>query len=142
MADAFTDLKKAGAASGTCQGVNAPSYESAVDAAAPIEQCLLADAVGVPTFRLGAYYGPYTNAPRRNPLRNPYDYVGAGGTNNSKSWTTASCPTGTALYTLEPLAPRATVGASERQAFLSFAARSAKRHGCSSPNESQDRQAQ
>ncbi|GAA2426210.1 hypothetical protein ACFPFX_01390 [Streptomyces mauvecolor] len=135
LADAFTDLKKDGAASGTCQGISAPSYESAADAAAPIEQCLLADAAGVPTFRLAAYYGPYTNAPRRNPWRNPYDYVGARGTNDGKFWITASCPTGTALYTLEPLVPHGSVGASERQALSSFAARSAKRHGCSSPNE-------
>ncbi|WP_159047902.1 hypothetical protein [Streptomyces sp. WM6378] len=133
-ADAFKDLKKAGE-SGTCQGINAPSYESAADAAAPIEQCLLADAVGVPTFRLAAYYGPYTNAPRRNPYRSPDDYVGTSGTNEGKSWTTALCPTGTALFTLEPLVPHASVGASERQALPSFAARSAKRHGCSSPNQ-------
>ncbi|WP_326742169.1 hypothetical protein [Streptomyces sp. NBC_01768] len=132
---AFKDLAKAGTATGTCRGISSPSYESATDAAAPIEQCLTADAEGVPAFRLAAYYGPYTNAPRRNPQRNPNDYVGAGGTNDGKSWTTASCPTGTALYTLEPVASHATAGAGERKALLSFAARSAERHGCGTPDQ-------
>lgn len=132
-ASVFDKLKKSGAATGTCQGVNSASYEAQPDPAAPIEQCFLAADNGEPTFRIAAYYGPYSIAPRRNPYRSPDDYVGTSGTNEGKSWTTASCPTGTALYTLEPLVPHASVGASERQALLSFAARSAKRHGCSSP---------
>jgi len=127
---AFEQLKKAGAATGTCKGVNAPAYEAEADGAAPVEQCLLADAAGLPAFRIAAYYGPYVNVPRNNPFRSPYDYVGANGTNGGKSWTTASCPTGTALYTLEPLASHTKVGALERQGFLSFAAQSAKRHNC------------
>ncbi|MCX5111745.1 hypothetical protein OOK13_25005 [Streptomyces sp. NBC_00378] len=131
--DAFKDLTKAGTATGTCQGINSPSYESAADTAAPIEQCLTANAAGVSTFRLAAYYGPYTNAPRRNPFRSPDDYVGTSGSNEGKSWTTASCPTGTALYTLEPVDSHATAGAGERRALLSFAARSAERHGCGTP---------
>ncbi|QIY99461.1 hypothetical protein HEP87_43060 [Streptomyces sp. S1D4-11] len=136
---AFEELKKAGTATGTCKGINASTYEAEADGASPIEQCLLADAPGKPTFRVAAYYGPYTNAPRHNPQRNPYDYVGASGTNDGKSWTTASCPTGTALYTLEPLASHATADASERQALLSFAAQSAKRHGCSNPNQTSNK---
>ncbi|MCH0558909.1 hypothetical protein [Streptomyces sp. MUM 16J] len=132
---AFEQLKKAGAATGTCKGINTYGYEAEADTAAPVEQCLLANAAGTPTFRLAAYYGPYINAPRRNPWRNPYDYVGASGANDGKSWTTASCPTGTALYTLEPLASHATASASERQALVTFAAQSAKRHGCSAPKK-------
>ncbi|MEU0627783.1 hypothetical protein [Streptomyces sp. NPDC005989] len=129
----FGNLKKAGAATGTCQGVNSASYEAQPDPAAPVEQCFLAASNGEPTFRIASYYGPYTNAPRRNPFRSPDDYVGTSGTNEGKSWTTASCPTGTALYTLEPVDSRATAGAGERRALLSFAARSAERHGCGTP---------
>jgi hypothetical protein len=133
FAGVFDELKKSGAATGTCQGVNSASYEAQPDPAAPIEQCFLAASNGEPTFRMAAYYGPYTNAPRRNPFRSPDDYVGTDGSNEGKSWTTASCPTGTALYTFEPLTSHAKAGASERQALSTFAAQSAKRHGCRTP---------
>ncbi|MFG2415617.1 hypothetical protein [Streptomyces goshikiensis] len=93
---AFTDLKKAGAATGTCRDTGLPSYETESDASAPIEQCLLAGAGGEPTFRLAAYYGPYPNAPRHDPSRSPDDYTGPSGTNAGKFWTTAACPTGEA----------------------------------------------
>ncbi|SOD85885.1 hypothetical protein [Streptomyces sp. Ag109_G2-15] len=134
-AGVFDKLKKSGAATGTCQGVNSASYEAQPDPVAPIEQCFLATSNGEPTFRIAAYYGPYTNAPRRNPFRSPDDYVGTSGSNEGKSWTTASCPTGTALYTLEPLTSHAKASASERQALITFATQSAKRHSCSSPHE-------
>ncbi|MEU8974740.1 hypothetical protein AB0D11_36710 [Streptomyces monashensis] len=73
---------------------------------------------------------PLHQRPAPQPQRDPYDYVGANGTNDGKSWTTAPCPTGTALYTLEPLASYARVSVSERQALDAFAAESAQRHGC------------
>ena len=135
-ASAFDTLKKSGVATGTCRGVNSASYEAQPDPAAPVEQCFLATDNGEPTFRMAAYYGPYTIAPRRDPYRSPDDYVGTSGTNEGKSWTTASCPDGTALYTLQPLNSRAKAGDFERQALITFATRSAKRHSCGSPEGS------
>ncbi|MHB9859920.1 hypothetical protein [Streptomyces sp. YIM S03343] len=132
----FDKLKKSGAATGTCQGVNSASYEAQPDPAAPIEQCFLATNNGEPTFRIAAYYGPYTNAPRHNPYRSPDDYLGTSGSNEGKSWTTASCPTGSALYTFEPLTSHAKASISEHQALITFATQSAKRHGCNSPKNS------
>ncbi|MFI2432034.1 hypothetical protein [Streptomyces sp. NPDC018693] len=129
---AFQKAKEAGTATGTCQGIDEPDfvYEAEADNAAPIEQCLLFDGSATPAFRIAAYYGPYSNAARHNPERNPYDYVGASGTNDGKSWVTASCSTGAALYILEPLTSHAAAGDSERQALHVFAAQSAKRHSC------------
>ncbi|MFE9846415.1 hypothetical protein [Streptomyces goshikiensis] len=132
-AGAFTDLRKAGAATGTCRDTGLPGYETQADASAPIEQCLLAGAGGEPAFRLAAYYGPYPNAPRHDPSRSPDDYTTPSGTNGGKSWTTAACPTGEALFTMEPLLPGAEPSAETRKAFPTFAAESAKRHGCEPP---------
>lgn len=130
---AFEKLKKPGEATGTCRGTESAAYETEADGAAPIEQCILAGADGKQTFRVAAYYGPYPNAPRHDPLRSPYDYVGTSGSNDGTSWTTATCPAGNALYTLEPLLPHATVSERERTALRVFATESAERHGCGTP---------
>ncbi|MFB7547413.1 hypothetical protein [Streptomyces sp. NPDC056154] len=130
---AFEKLKKSGEATGTCLGIRLPAYEAEADGAAPIEQCLLAGPDGKQTFRIAAYYGPYPNAPRHDPFRSPYDYVGRSGSNGERSWTTASCPTGEALYTLEPIRSHTTAWDRERTALRVFAAESAKRHGCGAP---------
>ncbi|MFD8953288.1 hypothetical protein ACFV0B_31060 [Streptomyces xanthophaeus] len=132
-AGAFAELKKAGDATGTCRGTGLPSYETAADGSAPIEQCVLAGDSGERTYRLAAYYGPYPAAPRRDPLRSPYDYVGPSGTNESKSWTTVGCAAGEALYTLEALDAQAQAPDAVRQAFRAFTTESAKRHGCIAP---------
>ncbi|MCX4803309.1 hypothetical protein OG594_16900 [Streptomyces sp. NBC_01214] len=132
-AGAFADLQKSGEATGTCRETGLPSYETEADGTAPIEQCVLAGDGGERTFRLAAYYGPYPTAPRRDPLRGPYDYVGPSGTTESKSWTTASCAAGQALYTMEALDPRTPASDQVRQAFRAFAAESATRHGCVAP---------
>ncbi|MET9077026.1 hypothetical protein ABZX95_33875 [Streptomyces sp. NPDC004232] len=90
---------------------------------------------GILSFRLAAYCSSYTKAPRHNPQRNPYDCVGANGTNDGKSWTAAPMPTGTALYTLEPLVSHAGVSVFERQPVVTFAAQPANRHGCRTPTK-------
>lgn len=132
-AGAFEKLKKADEATGTCRGTGSFAYETEADGAAPIEQCLLAGPDGKQTFRIAAYYGPYPNAPRHDPFRSPYDYVGRSGDNGDRSWTTASCPTGEALYTLEPIRPHTAASDRERTALRVFATESAKRHGCGTP---------
>ncbi|MFF3729795.1 hypothetical protein ACFYXM_05540 [Streptomyces sp. NPDC002476] len=137
--EAFARLKQAGEASGSCRGIRYPAYETEADGSAPVEQCLLADPDGRQTFRLAAYYGPYPKAPRRDPHRNPHDYVGRSGDSGQRSWTTANCPIGEALYTLEPVRPQAAASERERAALRRFAAESARRHGCGTPAEAADR---
>ncbi|WP_157868678.1 hypothetical protein [Streptomyces caatingaensis] len=134
--DSTKNLKRAGEAVGTCRGVASASYESAADGTAPIEDCFLADERGRKRFRLAAYYGPYAKSARRETL------VGADirrptGGGEGAYWTTASCSSGQALYTVENLhyadVTIAPDSPQEKQALKTFAVNSAKRHGCSPP---------
>ncbi|MBH1932819.1 hypothetical protein I5Q34_00660 [Streptomyces sp. AV19] len=131
--DSTKVLKRVGEAVGTCKGIEAASYESAVNDTAPVEVCVLADGAGKEKFRIGAYYGPYEKSARAkyrsSRARKGVEVRGR--------WAAATCPSGEALYVIE----RGYVGgreakpdpALEEQALKKFAANSAKRHGCSPP---------
>ncbi|MEU8892439.1 hypothetical protein [Streptomyces sp. NPDC048442] len=131
---AFEVLKEPGATTGTCRNTGVAGYEAPADAAAPVEQCVLADPGGARTHRLAAYYGPYPDAPRRDPSRSPDDYRGTSGANGPTSWTTASCPSGEALFTSTALLPRPIGSDEARRAFRAFAVESARRYGCGAPH--------
>ncbi|MEU4346750.1 hypothetical protein [Streptomyces sp. NPDC023838] len=133
VAPGFDGMKAPGEATGTCRGTGLRSYEAVADSGAPIEQCVPAEPDGGREFKITAYYGPYAKAPRHDPHRSPYDYVGASGNRGGKAWTTASCPAGEALYTIEPLTPSSPSTDLERHILQGFAADSAQRHGCGKP---------
>ncbi|WP_408991318.1 hypothetical protein [Streptomyces sp. 1268] len=131
-------LRQAGEATGTCAGIDSASYETSADGAAPIEDCQLADPSGARLFRLSAYYGPYVKAARQETLRRKEFRTDVGG-GGGVWWTTADCPQGDVLYTVEtvwdgerntfrPPSPKL-----QKDALKTFAERSAARHGCSAP---------
>ncbi|WP_406507476.1 hypothetical protein [Streptomyces sp. NBC_00212] len=101
---------------------------------APIEQCRLVGPDGGRTLKISAYYGPYQQSPR-DPQGNPFLYLGPRGNEDGSAWTTASCPTGEALFTVEALSSADHDRAAVRKALSTFAAESAKRHGCATPAE-------
>ncbi|MCX4823437.1 hypothetical protein OG883_26870 [Streptomyces sp. NBC_01142] len=129
----FKTLKRAAETKGTCRGTGSAGYEAAADGAAPIEDCLLADAQGKKLFRLAAYYGPYVKSARLETLRGK-TYLGRSGGSQGVYWTTVSCPSGDALYAIEPLDDGERFATAdpelERRALKVFAAGSAQRHGC------------
>lgn len=129
-------LKGAGQATGTCKGIDSPSFESAVDGLAPVEDCILANKTSERQFRVSAYYGPFVKSARLETLRGN-ELLGESGGSDGLHWTTATCGQSTALYSVEPLdngdgfvEPDAQL---ELQALKSFATQSAERHGCSAP---------
>jgi hypothetical protein len=127
-------LTPAGKAAGTCEGIASATYGSAADGRAPVEDCILADNSGEERFRIAAYYGPYAKAARLETVRgDQFDRAPGAGV----YWATAACPSGEALYTVEPLDngdgfvdPDPEL---ERKALKTFAAASAARHGCPAP---------
>ncbi|MEV6396460.1 hypothetical protein AB0M39_17040 [Streptomyces sp. NPDC051907] len=131
--DSFKSLTPEAKTTGTCRGTGSGGYESAADGAAPIEDCLLADAQGRKLFRLAAYYGPYVKSARRDTIRGK-TFRGASGGSQGVYWTTAACKSGPALYAIETLydGDRFAAAAPELElpALKAFAAQSAQRHGC------------
>ncbi|WP_171167631.1 hypothetical protein [Streptomyces sp. I05A-00742] len=127
--DSTKVLKQAGKAVGTCRGIDSPSYESAADDTTPIENCVLTDGSGKGKFRLTAYYGPYVQSAR-------HDIGFPSPDRNHRA--TATCPSGDAFYVMDRLydgsRPVPPEPALETQAMKTFAANSAKRHGCSVPS--------
>ncbi|MET9765802.1 hypothetical protein [Streptomyces sp. NPDC006415] len=131
-------LRQAGKATGTCAGIDSASYETSADDAAPIEDCQLTDSSGARLFRLSAYYGPYVKAARQETIRGKQILTEVGG-GGGLWWTTADCPQGDVLYSVEtvwddekntfnPPSPKF-----QKDALKTFAERSAERHGCSTP---------
>ncbi|NEB36412.1 hypothetical protein [Streptomyces sp. SID14515] len=131
-------LRQAGKATGTCAGIDSASYETPTDDAAPIEDCELAEPSGTRLFQLSAYYGPYVKAARQETIRGKQLLTDVGG-GGGLWWTTADCPQGDVLYTVEtvwdeekntfhPPSPKL-----QKDALKTFAERSAERHGCSTP---------
>ncbi|MGW1842221.1 hypothetical protein [Streptomyces sp. NPDC001966] len=147
------DYEPLGTADGTCSGIPAAhGMAIATETArggAPHETCLLGDADRRRRYRLEADFGPY--AQQQLFLAKQRSFMGApdSGTpahqrdpGGRMSWTTAECPDGRALFTLQPWAdarerldyPRSDADlAYERAALRAFAERSAKGHGCSAP---------
>jgi hypothetical protein len=131
-------LKKLGAATGTCRGVGSATFETAADGSAPVEDCILATDTSERQFRIAAYYGPFVKSARLETTRGR-EFLGKSGGSDGLYWTTATCGTSTALYSVEPLdsgdglvKPQPE---SELQALNVFAKRSAESHGCSAPAE-------
>ncbi|MGX4690056.1 hypothetical protein [Streptomyces sp. JNUCC 63] len=129
-------LKKSGAATGTCKGVGSATFEAAADGSAPIEDCILATDTSERQFRVSAYYGPFVKSARLETTRGK-ELLGKSGGSDGLYWTTATCGTSIALYSVEPLdsgnglvKPQPE---SELQALKVFAKQSAERHGCSVP---------
>ncbi|WP_405689847.1 hypothetical protein [Streptomyces sp. NBC_00057] len=147
------EYKPLGTADGTCSGIPAARGMAIVTetarGGAPHETCRLADAGHRTRYVLEADYGPYA---QEQLLR--YEEEHYEGTPNSDtpahhrdrdgrmSWTTAKCPGGQALFTLQPSSERGENRtyprddadlAYETAALKAFAERSAKAHGCSAP---------
>ncbi|MFM9368261.1 hypothetical protein [Streptomyces sp. Da 82-17] len=132
-----------GEATGTCANVEAPTWETAADPLAPVEDCLVLDRAGEPSFRLAAYYGPYVDEGGHvQTYKRGEDGVFRGRSGGAEGvyWTSASCPAqgGTAFFTAESLHGKAAPDpARQRAALRAFAERSAEAHGCKSPRRAQ-----
>ncbi|NBE53526.1 hypothetical protein [Streptomyces boluensis] len=148
--DAYGPLRTA---DGTCAGVPAGraagmGLETARDGA-PHERCLLTTAEGEPRTELTASFGPYARAEFRGvDDREPDDQPSAElpfhrrGKDDLQGWTTAKCPDGLALFTVNPVSTGpveegvrrpAPDLAQEHAALKEFATRAAEAHGCSAP---------
>ncbi|MGP3953205.1 hypothetical protein [Streptomyces sp. 7N604] len=141
-----------GTADGTCSGIPAAhGVEIATETArrgAPHETCRLADTDLRKRYVLEADYGPYAQERLLGYEENDDEDTPSADTpahhrdpDGSMSWTTAKCPDGRALFTLQAdeqndkrTNPRHNPDlAHERAALKAFAERSAKAHGCSAP---------
>ncbi|MEV6397233.1 hypothetical protein AB0M39_21080 [Streptomyces sp. NPDC051907] len=137
-------------AKGTCAGVpghgqsTARAWESR-RGAAPLEECALGDDQGQLTYVLKASFGPYAEGERyQNLERGHLDRARAdarSGELRPGRWTSAACAGGDepAFFSVVPYGTdrdkktSAADDAYERSALKSFAERSAKAHGCSTP---------
>ncbi|WP_432198432.1 hypothetical protein [Streptomyces sp. bgisy027] len=130
-----------GKATGTCEGVPAPTLETRADPLAPIEDCVVIGKAGKPASRLAAYYGPFV----RDGYAATYKrgdsgrFSGPAGGADGVYWASAKCPAqgGTAFFTSETLytgdghtSPDPDL---QQSALQRFAERSAKAHGCEAP---------
>lgn len=142
-----------GTADGTCSGIPAAhGMAIATETArggAPHERCLLADADHRTRYKLEAYFGTYAQQQLFLAAEDSFEGTPDSDTpahqrdpGGRMSWTSAKCPDGQALFTLQPWAdggqrrkyPRSDADlAYERAALRAFAERSAKGHGCSAP---------
>ncbi|MFB8036482.1 hypothetical protein ACFC5Z_26780 [Streptomyces sp. NPDC056004] len=152
------DYEPLGTAEGTCSGIPAAhGMAIATETArrgAPHETCLLADADRRTRYELEADFGPYAQQQLVLAAEDSYEDTPNADTPDADtpahqrdpggrmSWTSAKCPDGQALFTLQPSAdrgerhkyPRSDADlAYERAALRAFAERSAKGHGCSAP---------
>ncbi|MFB7215240.1 hypothetical protein [Streptomyces sp. NPDC056255] len=147
------DYEPLGTAGGTCSGIPAAhGMAIATETArggAPHETCLLADADHRRRYKLEADFGPYAQEQLFLAAQSSFEGAPDSGTpahqrdpGGRMSWTSAKCPDGRALFTLQPWAdarerldyPRSNTDlAYERAALRAFAERSAKGHGCSAP---------
>ncbi|MCX5113134.1 hypothetical protein OOK13_32665 [Streptomyces sp. NBC_00378] len=152
------DYEPLGTADGTCSGIPAAhGMAIATETArggAPHETCLLADADHRTRYELEADFGPYAQQQLVLAAEDSYEDTPNTDTPDADtpahqrdpggrmSWTSAKCPDGRALFTLQPSAdarerldyPRSDADlAYERAALRAFAERSAKGHGCSAP---------
>ncbi|MDI3406461.1 hypothetical protein [Streptomyces cavernicola] len=97
----------AGAADGTCQGIDAPTRETEADPLAPIEDCLVLDETGAPSFRVAAYYGPFVEDGHVSTYKRGDAglFEGPSGGADGVYWASADCPAqgGTAFFTSETL---------------------------------------
>jgi hypothetical protein len=130
-------LMPQGRGTGTCAGIEARTYGTAADATAPIEDCLVAGPDGRPRYSVTAYYGPFAADAIRAKAPDE-DYSRPATSGGGSAWTLAACPTGRALYVVGLTnGPDGTLTkgdpAVEEGALRTFAAQSARRHGCSSP---------
>ncbi|AZQ37800.1 hypothetical protein EJ357_33660 [Streptomyces cyaneochromogenes] len=148
------EYKPLDTADGTCSGIpTAPGVSIATETArgdAPYEVCRLAGADLSKRYVLAAEFGPlaqesfvnYQEFGGEEDLPSPDVPAHDRDTGGLRSWTTAKCPDGLALFTLLPTSERADERkatasdpglAYERAALRAFAERSARAHGCSSP---------
>ncbi|CAL9547261.1 hypothetical protein SUDANB37_04380 [Streptomyces sp. enrichment culture] len=135
--DTTRTLKAKGQTAGSCRGVPHAAYESVSDKDAPVVDCVVADDSGEKRFRLSAYYGPFVKSARLETLRGSQTIRDHGGSQGFH-WTTAACPSGEALFTIEPLETgggkfTAPDDQAETEALRAFAEASTGRHGCSPP---------
>ncbi|NBE52391.1 hypothetical protein [Streptomyces boluensis] len=129
------------AASGTCEGIDARTRETAADPLAPVEDCVVLDAKGEPAFRVAAYYGPFVQdgsvATYKRGDSGLFD--GPSGGADGVYWASASCPAqgGTAFFTSETVRKGERLvepdPGAQRAALKELARRSAERHSCAQP---------
>ncbi|MET9293601.1 hypothetical protein [Streptomyces sp. NPDC003077] len=126
----------AGKGTGTCAGINAPTYETTADPLAPIEDCIMADKKGQGRFRLAAYYGPFVEKGTAKVSLRDFVFTKRANGTEGAYWTSTACPKqgGTAFFSAETLrdGDRLTEPdpAAQQAALKHFAERSARSHGC------------
>ncbi|MDI9832218.1 hypothetical protein [Streptomyces sp. KAU_LT] len=139
--DPKTRAVPAGEATGTCEGVAAPTTGTEADPLAPIEDCLIIGTAGKPVFRLAAYYGPYVQEGHvaTEGRGDRGTFTGPAGGTDGLFWASATCAAqgGPAFFTSETLATgdghTSPDPALQQSALRRFAERSAKDHGCEAP---------
>ncbi|MFE0187592.1 hypothetical protein [Streptomyces sp. NPDC058989] len=126
-----------GEARGTCAGIATAVRESAADSKAPIENCYLLSDSFTSQYRVSAFYAPFATALAEQPgYGGEFDPQKPAGHKGTTIWASAQCSSGSrALYiataTLNKDRPSEQPDVKlGKVALKEFAARSAKRHGC------------